>query len=195
MAIPSTTTPATMALSVAAVQAQISLRNVSPTDSGEEQVVSSTSSPAGAVVREPAQVSGNTTELIGENERLKKENMQLNKELSQMKSLCNNIFVLMSNYASSDCSSNNNNNNGQSAETSQPLKALDLLPARGNCPIPEHTWAEDPMELDEASARLFGVAIGLKRARENGGVMVDNDRELQLQQPGNGVKSEPLDLA
>lgn len=184
-----------MALSVAAVQAQISLRNVSPTDSGEEQVVSSTSSPAGAVVREPAQVSGNTTELIGENERLKKENMQLNKELSQMKSLCNNIFVLMSNYASSDCSSNNNNNNGQSAETSQPLKALDLLSARGNCPVPEHTWAEDPMELDEASARLFGVAIGLKRARENGGVMVDNDRELQLQQPGNGVKSEPLDLA
>lgn len=194
MAIPSTPIPATMALSVAAVQAQIPLLTVSPTDSGEEQVVSSTSSPAGAV-RESAQVSGNTVELIGENERLRKENMQLNKELSQMKNLCNNIFVMMSNYTSVDSSSSSN---GQPAESSQPLKALDLLPSRGYCVVPEKTSAdrvEDPMELDEASARLFGVAIGSKRARENGGFMVDNDRELQLQQPGNGVKSEPLDLA
>jgi len=36
--------------------------------------------------------------LLEENERLRKENMQLNHELSQLKSLYNNILTLMTNY-------------------------------------------------------------------------------------------------
>nr|GMD02233.1 heat stress transcription factor B-2B-like [Ipomoea batatas] len=83
VAVPSaavTAVPVTVtATAVVAVPAQPQ-KTVSPSNSGEEQ-------------------GGSTAELIGENERLRKENIELNKELSQMKSLCSNIYVLMSNYS------------------------------------------------------------------------------------------------
>ncbi|CAA0830793.1 Heat stress transcription factor B-2a [Striga hermonthica] len=53
-----------------------------PSESGEEQLISSPS----------------VSPLIGENKRLKMENVQLNKELRHMKCLCSNIYVLMSNF-------------------------------------------------------------------------------------------------
>lgn len=196
---PAAVSPASPTLPpVVAVKAQAPLLTVSPTDSGEEQVISSTSSPG--TVREPAPNASGTAELIGENERLKKENIQLNKELSEMKSLCNNIYVLMSSYAGNNNNNNNSSsgggNNDQSAESSQVMKALDLLPASRSrlCEEMMNTddggGGEDRMDLD---ARLFGVAIGMKRARQNERAMADDYRELQLQQPGTEVKSEPLD--
>lgn len=193
----------TPSVTVAAVPAPPP-RTVSPTDSGEEQVISSTSSPA--AVRETATACGSTTELIGENERLRKENTQLNKELNHMKNMCNNIYVMMSNYSNNNYNAtgdNNNTTNNQSAEgsSSQAVRALDLLPFKR---IPDESAAtaaecggDDQMEVDEAGAgaRLFGVSIGGKRVRDNGGaVAAEHDQELQLQQPGAAnVKSEPLD--
>ncbi|PIN11925.1 hypothetical protein CDL12_15468 [Handroanthus impetiginosus] len=163
-------------------------RTVSPSDSGEEQVLSSSISPP--AVRE---FSGSTTELIGENERLKKENVQLNKELCHMKNLYNNIYFLMSNYASSN---NDDRSNGcqehscKSYLTETAVKPLDLLPMTRfykQIEIGEENNMRSTAE--EIGARLFGVPIGAKRGREG----EEDEMELQLQQPGDTAKSEPFD--
>ncbi|KAL8557084.1 hypothetical protein ACS0TY_004526 [Phlomoides rotata] len=166
-------------------------RTVSPSDSGEEQVLSSSNSPA--TVRE---FSGNTAELIGENERLRKENVQLNKELSQMKNLCNNIYVLMSNYGGE------NGKNNEEEQTQSCKLPLDLLPMTKFCEEMRTAAAANGGEqsnirsaAEEMSARLFGVPIGMKRGREEeeGTSAEQGMMDLQLQQPGPGIKSEPLD--
>ncbi|CAK9136795.1 unnamed protein product [Ilex paraguariensis] len=177
---------ATAVTSIVAVASAVSVphtRTASPADSGEEQVMSSNSSPA--TVRET--VCGSTAELVGENERLRKENQQLNKELSQMKNLCGNIYSLMSNYS--------NPNNEQPESSSEAVKPLDLLPAKRFYSESEIIAGQNiPTEPEETSARLFGVAIGSKRVRQSEGVMAEQDQELRLRQPGiSGVKSEPSD--
>ncbi|KAD2805499.1 hypothetical protein E3N88_38876 [Mikania micrantha] len=131
---------------------------VYPSNSGEEQVVSSNSS------------QGVTTdeELIGENERLRRENVQLNKELNHMKQLCNSIYVMMSNYAAE----------------STTMKPLDLLPLKRSSEDCGGGEAEE-----RSKPRLFGVPIGMKRAREGTG----GDHDLQLKQPEADTKSEALD--
>ncbi|XP_019200488.1 PREDICTED: heat stress transcription factor B-2a-like [Ipomoea nil] len=188
VAVPSTAVtaaPATATVTVtavAAVPAQPS-KTVTPSNSGEEQVVSSNSSPGTAAI--DASQGGSTSELIGENERLRKENIELNKELSQMKSLCNNIYALMSNY-----SGNNSNSSNQSAESSlQSLKPLDLMPATATATA--GCGGENQTEPDEMRARLFGVSIGSKRVREGEDGSAEQDHDLRLQQPGTDVKSEP----
>ncbi|XP_057481298.1 heat stress transcription factor B-2a-like [Actinidia eriantha] len=147
----------------------------SPSNSGEEQVISSNSSPANAptLCRETS-FGSTTTELVDENERLKKENTQLNKELSQMKNLCNNIYALMSNYT------------GNRPESgSQAAKPLDLMP-------PKQTGDEADGKPEDAT-RLFGVSIGAKRLREDEDEAAEQHEELQLQLGGVEVKSEPFD--
>ncbi|XP_020209636.1 heat stress transcription factor B-2a [Cajanus cajan] len=106
--------------------------------------------------------------LLDENERLRKENVLLTKELEEMKSLCNNIFNLMSNYA-----------NGQADGGAAAAKTLGLMPAK-RCSGEE-----------EMNPKLFGVAIGTKRGRE------EYDRVLSVDDGSFyvEVKSEPLDLA
>ncbi|CAA2981576.1 heat stress transcription factor B-2b-like [Olea europaea subsp. europaea] len=182
-----TLTAVTVAVAPSAPAATQQL-TVSPSDSGEEQVLSSSNS-AGAA----REFGGITSELVGENERLRKENMQLNKELSNVKSLCKNIYVLMSNFA--NCSSNND----------QAVKPLDLLPMTRFCEemkgvVTAATAASNGgeennigSEAERISARLFGVPIGVKRGKECEGTSADYDMDLQLQQPGTDVKSEPSD--
>lgn len=168
---------------------------VSPSDSGEEQVLSSSNSPA--VVRE---FSGSTSELMGENDRLRKENVQLNKELSHMKNMCNNIYDLMSNYSNTTSSSRIDNQHHSSQPNSEEntLKPLDLLPMARSCDEMDIT-AElvSGVEMnnirsaaEEISARLFGVPIGSKRGREGEGSSAGHDMDLRLQQGGD-IKSEP----
>ncbi|XP_042036726.1 heat stress transcription factor B-2b-like [Salvia splendens] len=178
-------------------------RTVSPSDSGEEQVISSSNSPA-----RTRDFSGGTSELIGENERLRKENSHLNKELSQMKNLCNNIFALMSNYAGGSGSSSSSDQQTHSCNLSvagKAMKPLDLLPmtkffeemqtavvaaAAANAAEESHIRSA----AEEISARLFGVPIGMKRGREGEGSSAEQGMDLQLQQPMGDVKSEPMDL-
>ncbi|GKU89360.1 hypothetical protein SLEP1_g3507 [Rubroshorea leprosula] len=140
---------------------------ISPSNSGEEQVVSSNSPRSGH-----GQAGAAPAELIEENEKLRKENVQLNKELAEMKSLCNNIFTLMSNYASS-----------QSEVGLSVAKPLDLLRVKG-------LSDEGGTGAEDMNTRLFGVSIGTKRLREG-----DDEPQLHLQQPGGGaeIKSEPLE--
>ncbi|XP_050887828.1 heat stress transcription factor B-2b [Lathyrus oleraceus] len=116
---------------------------VSPSISGEEQVVSSDSSPLEQAA------------LLEENQRLRKENMQLTTEIDEMKSLFNNIFNLMSNYAKFQAESG--------AHGKEATKTLNLLPEKRY--DGEDTAA---MVVDDNYPQLFGVAIGRKRAREEG---------------------------
>ncbi|VFQ72718.1 unnamed protein product [Cuscuta campestris] len=164
---------------VAAAVPPQTVKTVSPSNSCEEQVVSSNSSP-GTGSREAAAQGKSMAELIGENERLRKENTQLSKELSQMKSLCNNIYLLMSNYS-------NNCSNQPADSSSRPLKPLDLMPA-----APAACGGESQ---PGARATLFGVPISSKRAREGEYESAEQDNELRLQLPlaAAGMKLEPSD--
>ncbi|XP_043708688.1 heat stress transcription factor B-2b-like [Telopea speciosissima] len=156
----------------------------SPTTSGEEQVLSSNSTPVTVTAVCRVTSCNTTAELLDENERLRNENMQLTYELAQIKNLCNNIFVLMTKYASSQ----QENGGGFLTE-----KLLDLLPAKRFSEESDATAGVSQRRFkseDEMSARLFGVPIGVKRVRECDEVQ---DQETQHQQLGSEVKSEPLD--
>ncbi|XVE64190.1 hypothetical protein DITRI_Ditri07aG0081700 [Diplodiscus trichospermus] len=178
--ISSPTATAISLLPVTVVAIPMAKPNTSPSNSGDEQspVTLSTSSPSRASQRGTV-----TSELMEENLKLRKENVQLNKQLAEMKSLCNNIFSLMSNYASSQ------------AESSFPgMKPLNLLPTKRLS-----VKGEEAVE-EETSPRLFGVPIGggVKRVREEGeGVTAEDEMQLQLQQLGRSgkemIKSDPLD--
>ncbi|KAI5444475.1 hypothetical protein KIW84_012926 [Lathyrus oleraceus] len=156
---------------------------VSPSNSDEEQVISLSSSPSRA-----------PSELLDENERLKKENVLLNKELAEMRLLCNNIYTLMSSYANNNNNSNSGNNNiqtdggalGSRESGMTAAKPLDLMPA-----------VKRSSGMEEMNPKLFGVAIGTKRARENGCESGESGRDgtlLGLHLSGSmDVKSEPLD--
>ncbi|KAI3704882.1 hypothetical protein L1987_75111 [Smallanthus sonchifolius] len=193
---PAPTVAATQVVTVAAVPSP-QVRTVSPSDSGEEQVLSSNSSRDGInnLARETISSGGSNAELVGENERLRRENTQLNKELSRMKNLCSNIYVMMSNYAA-DKPSEGSSSVQQPARTT--VEPLDLLPLKR---LAEEcigiSGAGNQLETsgpDGISPKLFGVAIGLKRLREGGsGEALEQYNDLQLQQPGVDIKSEPLD--
>ncbi|KAK9060892.1 hypothetical protein SSX86_018072 [Deinandra increscens subsp. villosa] len=172
------------------------IRTVSPSESSEDHVLSSSSS-RGATTnlsRETTAATrgGSDAELVGENERLRRENFQLNKELSQMKNLCSDIYVMMSNYGTDKPSE------GSSSEQPPAMEALDLLPLKrlaeecigtatggGEGNLLEATTTEAGVM---SPRRIFGVAIGVKRLRDEAA-----DDLLELQQPGVDVKSEPLD--
>ncbi|KAK3447234.1 hypothetical protein EUGRSUZ_A02804 [Eucalyptus grandis] len=169
---------------------------ISPSSSGDEQVMSSQhSSPPSACGQNC------TAEIMDENERLRKENAFLSRELTQMKSLCNNILSLMSGYAP--------NGRPQEASSRPVARALDLMPVKrptggggggggGDGDDEEEEEEEDEEEDGEGSPKLFGVALGMKRGREiregEVAVMSGSDAMLRLQQPGSGgVKFEPSD--
>ncbi|KAG8048174.1 hypothetical protein GUJ93_ZPchr0008g13930 [Zizania palustris] len=175
----------------------------SPVLSGEEQVLSSRSSPE-PPLRLPKAPSGAGSgsgdvasgDMGEENDRLRRENGQLSLELSQMRKLCNNILHVMSNYASAqqidaaNSSSSALNCSGESAEATPlppPAAVLDLMPSCTGAPAAPPV-AEN--EEDTMSAMLFGVSIGRKRQRHGGGGR-DSDG------PASGapeVKAEPMDV-
>lgn len=153
---------------------------VSPSNSGEEQVISSNSSPARTVhtCSQTGSAGHTCVEVMEENEKLRRENVQLSKQLTEMKTLCSNIFALMSNYAGGGA---------------QPSEVMDLLPEK------RISGGEMEVEVveEEVNPRLFGVPIGAKRAREGDRPASSEAEESQLRLQLNGatqvVKSEPLD--
>lgn len=166
---------------------------VSPSNSGEEQVVSSNSSRGATTYlsRETTASGGTNAELIDENERLRKENVQLNKELSQMKNLCNRIYMMMSNYATNynNPSEGNTNTSQQQTATAETttVTPLNLLPLKRLSEDRDGSGSRrrSPEPEEDISPRLFGVPIGVKRARE--------EAAEQHHEPRVHVKLEPSD--
>ncbi|KAH9608772.1 hypothetical protein KSS87_015478 [Heliosperma pusillum] len=113
-----------------------------------------------------------------------RENVELNRELTNMKTLCNNIFTLMSTFGGNTVS-------GSSANAVS--QALDLLP-RGGC-VGGGGGGEGKCH---GSTRIFGVPIGVKRGREVGDGVDDGEGEGEGEGEGDHmqadleVKSEPL---
>lgn len=128
--------------------------------------------------------SSSRVDLMDENERLRRENLQLNKEITSMKTLCNNIFSLMSNFAGSSVTATSSSSN-------YVKQALDLLPRREDEAKVAVTAGEVRAEdSDDPNPKLFGLAIGMKRVREEdeGGRVDDDPMQMDAE-----VKSEPSD--
>jgi len=121
--------------------------------------------------------------LLDENERLRKENMQLAKEIEDMKSLYNNIFNLLSNYANSQTEGGAEGK--ECCSTATPSKTL--------CLLPEKRCNGDDAAVEDRNLKLFGIAIDAKRARGEGRC-IEDDVVLSLNHSVHvDVKSEPFD--
>lgn len=165
----------------------------SSSNSGDEQVLSSNSSPA-ATAAAAAAVLRTTTctttpELLEENERLRKENAQLNQELNRLRSLCNNVYNLMSNFTM----------NASDMPAGIPEgRALELLRTEQVAAEVDGVATLTPAESsgvkaeEDISPRLFGVSIGVKRVRRSNEEESERVQD-QVQPHGSDVKSEPLD--
>lgn len=177
------TVNAAQAVTVAVAPA---VRVVSSSNSGDEQAFSSNSSGAAAGAAMLRTTTCTTTpELIEENERLRKENAQLNQELNRLRSLCSNVYNLMSNYTANPADIPAGILGG---------RALEFLRTGqvdgGGAAI---TAAESSgFKADEdMSPRLFGVSIGVKRVRRSS--EEESEDQDQVQPHGSDMKSEPLD--
>lgn len=180
-------------------------QQVSPTSSNDEQVISNSpplaiptasicigNTGSGSGWSSSSSNTNGRVDLADENERLKRENLQLNKELSNMKSLCGNIFTLMSNFSNQQTT--DSAAVGAYAEADM-LRRLDLLPREeadgGHGAV---GGGENMAEVSMGSpTRLFGFEIGTKRSREgtsSGGGSPDLDDPMKVDME---VKSEPFD--
>ncbi|GJN15533.1 hypothetical protein PR202_gb02454 [Eleusine coracana subsp. coracana] len=202
---PSTAAATTGAVTVVGAAAAnaipMALPVVSPVCSGEEQVLSSSSSPEppAATLTQPSGSGSAASGDVGEeNERLRRENARLARELAQMKKLCNNILLLMSKYAATQqldavakaASAAAGNCSGESVDAAPPPpppSILELMPSCRGAPAELQADEEDKM-----SARLFGVSIGRKRMR-GGSAGGDSDSGEELVRHAAEVKPEPMD--
>ncbi|CAA0820518.1 Heat stress transcription factor B-2b [Striga hermonthica] len=163
--------------------APVAVIQISPADSGDEQVLSSNSSPAATAATATAppapRACAAAPEIMEENERLRRENSKLRQELDRLRSLCGNIYSLMSGYAANP-----------SEAVPPEARALQLLPGTHGAVLEDGTEekaAEE--EVEGMCPRIFGVSIGMKRLRCEDGKGEDQ-RTLHL---GPENKAEPLD--
>lgn len=143
--------PEVVAAAAAAQRVQTTKTVVSPSSSAEDQAVSP------SWYCQTGNGGGLSVELLEENEKLRSQNIQLNRELTQMKSLCDNIFSLMSNFSGSPPDQNCSPGASSSHER---MKPVEFFPAK--------RFSGETEVEEEASHRLFGVSIGLKRTRSEG---------------------------
>ncbi|MCD7460850.1 hypothetical protein HAX54_044613 [Datura stramonium] len=172
-----------------------SVRMVSSSNSGDEQVLSSNSSPAAtATAATVLRTTSCTTtpELLEENERLRKENAQLNQELNRLRSLCNNVYNLMSNYTVNPAEMTAAVPEGRALEL---LRTEEVAAEVDGCANFTAAESSGVKAEEDISPRLFGVPIGVKRVRRSNEEASDREGRVQDQvhPHGSDVKSEPLD--
>lgn len=157
---------------------------ISSSISGDEQVLSSNSSPVATAAAAAAALRTTTwtttPELVEENERLRKENAELNQELNRLRSLCSNVYNLMSNYTVNPADIPAGIPEGRALEL---LRTAEIDGGDGGGGVK----ADEDM-----SPRLFGVSIGVKRVRRCNEEGSERGQD-QVQPHGSDVKSEPLD--
>ncbi|MQL99205.1 hypothetical protein Taro_031923 [Colocasia esculenta] len=195
------------AIAVAIAAAVPANRAASPTNSGDEQVLSSNSSPGTTLSTSGLGSGGASSELAEDNHRLKRENEQLKRELSEIKGLCNSILVLMSKYACQQQQPREETsvgNGGAYIPTGEgpppPSSPLELMPVTGchgasKPGSPGQNNLVQPIEDEperSPSPRLFGVPIGVKRARSGLGETA-SDEKLQRRRVAIDLKPEPMD--
>lgn len=195
----------------------------SPTDSGDEQVLSSNSSPSTSLIP-PVMMASNTinyirhgggcsssstnSELVEENERLRKENQLLSQELKQMKNLCNNIFALMTKYNASTNlhgeteAEDEENKSGDGGGNGFPVeKSMEFLSLKRFCDdndaitggVSDGSRLKAETKEDTSSTRLFGVPIRVKRVRTEDDEENDRNEELVKPEPSDSDSKKVVD--
>ncbi|KAL9251520.1 Heat stress transcription factor B-2a-like protein, partial [Drosera capensis] len=129
----------------------------SPNNSGDEAQSNSNSA---------SHKTSTNSSLIDENERLKKENRQLSEELTNMKSLCNNISTQISYHTNL-----NDSGSGSGSGLVEPVDFMSRV---------------EGDKVDEVGPRIFGVVMGAKRGRRGDCVREEQGGMV-------GIRSEPLD--
>lgn len=166
--VPSTASNAAVVTTVgASAIPSVQVLTLTGNSSGEEQVISSDETPTRALA-----------ELIDENDRLRREKVQLTEQLDEVKSLCNNIFSLMSSFVESQFK----NSFKVRESVLESAKSLDLFPVKR--PAGEEGTAEVKEEEEERNQ------IGAKRAREyreGATERAEDDTALRLQPPDRWV--------
>ncbi|XP_055821464.1 heat stress transcription factor B-2b isoform X1 [Solanum dulcamara] len=170
------------------------VRMVSSSNSGDEQVLSSNSSPTATAAAAAAAVLRTTTctttpELLEENERLRKENAQLNQELNRLRSLCNNVYNLMSNFTVNPLDMTAGIPEGRALELLRTGQIAAEVDGGATFTVGESSGVKAEEDM---SPRLFGVSIGVKRVRRSNEEESERVQD-QVQPHGSDVKSEPLD--
>ncbi|XP_062191442.1 heat stress transcription factor B-2b-like [Phragmites australis] len=183
----------------------------SPVYSGDEQVLSSSSSPDPTSLQ-PQAPSGSGPGVVAslasgdvgeENARLRRENARLARELGRMKKLCDNILLLMSKYASTQhldaatqqieafkAEAGNRSDESAEAAPPPPPSVLELMPSCPGAPAAVGPEPGAENEYEKTCARLFGVSIGRKRMREDDGDAGGGEHNVSR---AAEVKPEPVD--
>lgn len=154
---------------------------ISPTNSGDEQVISSNTSAADASTTVGLRAGASATQILEENDRLRRENSQMSQELDRLRSLCGNVYSIMSNYAA---------NEGEASRS--------VLPEAGSSDVIQ-VAAEDEggsasgsggTKAEEPCPRIFGVSIRVKRLK--GDVYEEGEEDQNpIQLRGLDAQSEP----
>ncbi|XP_075505858.1 heat stress transcription factor B-2b [Primulina tabacum] len=169
-----TTAVAVNARTVTVAASPVAFIQVSPTNSAEEQVFSSNSSPGVNTAAPTAMLLActSTSDIFEENEKLRKENSHLSQELSRLKGLFSKVCSIMSSYATNQDEMGFPEGRGMDAmETDEGGAAVS---DGGEKAVDDN---------DETFPRIFGVPLAAKRLKRN--------EEDETRCCGPQIKSEP----